>query len=162
MRTHGKSLALATLATFVVASAAMAQDYVPGQVIVKYSSNKAAGEAAAAAIGATAIETLDSIGAVVLSVGDVDGAVSALSASGGVEYAEPNYLLHASAIPNDPLYGSLYGMDKIDAPLAWDVTTGDPSIIVAVIDTGIDYNHPDLAANVWTNPGEIAGNGIDD
>jgi subtilisin family serine protease len=50
----------------------------------------------------------------------------------------------------------------IDAPEAWDIHTGDRSILVGVIDTGIDYNHPDLAANMWTNPNEIAGNGIDD
>src|SRR6185369_5814767 len=52
-------------------------------------------------------------------------------------------------------------MEKINAPAAWNITTGG-SVKVAVIDSGVDYNHPDLAANVWTNPGEIAGNGVDD
>ena len=50
----------------------------------------------------------------------------------------------------------------IDAPEAWDLTTGSAGVVVGVIDTGVDYNHPDLAANIWTNPGEIAGNGVDD
>jgi len=66
------------------------------------------------------------------------------------------------AVPTDPYYNQLWGMDSIDAPEAWSITTGSSSVVVAVIDTGVDYTHVDLAANIWTNPGEIAGNGIDD
>ena len=79
----------------------------------------------------------------------------------------------ATSTPNDPRYGDLYGLHNtgqsggtidadIDAPEAWQVSTGSRDIIVGVVDTGIDYTHPDLAANMWVNPGEIAGNGIDD
>ena len=79
----------------------------------------------------------------------------------------------ATSSPNDPRYGDLYGLHNtgqsggtpnadIDAPEAWSVSTGSRDVIVAVVDTGIDYNHPDLAANMWVNPGEIAGNGVDD
>ena len=77
-------------------------------------------------------------------------------------YAEPDFVVTAIATPNDPLYGQLWGMAKINAPAAWDVSTGSAGVVVGDIDTGIDYNHPDLAANIWVNPGEIAGNGLDD
>ncbi len=77
-------------------------------------------------------------------------------------YVEPVYVVHALETPNDPYYGELYGMERIMGPDAWDDHTGDQEFIVAVIDTGIDYNHPDLVANIWTNPGEIPGNGQDD
>lgn len=79
-----------------------------------------------------------------------------------VVYAEPDYILEAFATPNDPHYGVLYGMEKIGAPKAWDITKGTGETIVAVIDTGVDWNHPDLKANIWKNEDEIPGNGIDD
>lgn len=89
-------------------------------------------------------------------------AVSYYQGLPGVDYATPDYEVQLERTPNDPSYGSLYGLTKISAPLAWDTTTGSSSMIVAVIDTGVDYNHPDLAANMWRNPREIPGNGIDD
>ena len=90
----------------------------------------------------------------------------------GVRYVEPDRVVTATAIPNDPSFNRLWGLNNtaqtgglsnadIDAPAAWDVTTGSRSVVVAVVDTGIDYNHPDLAANVWRNPRETAGDGID-
>lgn len=79
-----------------------------------------------------------------------------------VEYAQPNYRYHLLSTPNDPSYGSLWGMLKIQAPAAWDTRTSASSVTVAVIDTGIAYSHPDLAANMWTNQGEIPWNNIDD
>ncbi len=99
-------------------------------------------------------------------------AIQRLSASSAVRYAEPNYIVTAAAIPNDPRFPELYGLNNtgqtggtpdadIDAPEAWDQQTGT-DVVVAVIDTGLDYNHEDIVGNVWTNPGEIPGNGIDD
>ncbi len=63
---------------------------------------------------------------------------------------------------NDPLYGNQWGLAKINIEGAWANTRGDPTIIIAVIDSGIDLTHPDLQNQLWTNPGEIADNGIDD
>jgi len=97
----------------------------------------------------------------------VEDAMAAFRAMPGVALVQPNYIRRAiqSAPPNDPYWldGSLWGLDKIQAPAAWtNFTTGDGSVIVASIDTGVDYTHPDLAANMWRNPLEIPGNGIDD
>jgi len=92
----------------------------------------------------------------------VSQAQQALQHNPNVLYAEPDYIVSADVTPNDPLWGNLYGIGKINAPAAWDTFTGDANFVVAIIDTGIVYNHPDLAANMWHNPGEIAGNGLDD
>ncbi len=93
-------------------------------------------------------------------------AASILRAGGpGISYVEPDFLRFAGAIPNDSRFGELWGMNSaqdadIDAPEAWDLFMGNGSIVVGIIDTGIDYNHPDLAANIWVNPGEdLNGNG---
>jgi len=82
---------------------------------------------------------------------DVMNAVELLSRREEVVHAEPNYQIEAANIPNDPYYDSLWAMDKIDAPKAWDITTGSEEVVVAVIDSGIDYNHPDLKDNMWTS-----------
>lgn len=79
-----------------------------------------------------------------------------------VEYAEPNYIYQASAMPNDPSYSMQWGMYRVEASAAWDVTEGSGNVVVAVVDTGVDYNHQDLSNNIWTNTKEIPGNGIDD
>ncbi len=89
----------------------------------------------------------------------VDQALKYFQGLPGVDYATPDYEVRLERTPNDPSFanGSLYGMTKIDAPTAWDNSTGSESMIVAVIDSGVDYNHPDLAQNIWTNSGEIPG-----
>lgn len=104
----------------------------------------------------------------------VPDGVAALSAEAKfVLYAEPDYIVEAQVIPDDSRFTELWGMHNtgqsggtadadIDAPEAWDMATGSTTVRVGVIDTGIDLTHPDLAANIWINPNEIAGNSIDD
>lgn len=76
--------------------------------------------------------------------------------------AQPNFIYRVLATPNDPRYGELYGLTKIQAPTAWNTTTGSTNVVVAIIDTGVLYTHEDLAPNMWRNPGEIPGNNLDD
>ncbi|MDY3560703.1 S8 family serine peptidase [Gemmata sp. JC673] len=94
---------------------------------------------------------------------DLNGAISYFSALPGVEAAELDQIVQARRTPNDERYDtSFYGPQKIGAETVWDRTTGNPNFVVGVIDSGVDYTHPDLAANIWTNPGEVPDNGIDD
>lgn len=80
----------------------------------------------------------------------------------GVVYAEPNYLQRLCVSPDDPDFVQQWSLPKIQAELAWDIQTGGSDVIVAVVDTGIDYLHEDLEANIWHNLGEIPDNGLDD
>jgi len=115
---------------------------------------------------------------------DIDNVVAELSANPDVVFAEPDYIAYPADIPNlnhaptssrlspalavqqltidDPLYSQQWGMAKINIEGAWSATYGAPTVTIAVIDSGIDLTHVDLQNNLWTNPGEIAGNGIDD
>ena len=79
-----------------------------------------------------------------------------------MEAVSPNYRRRLQRLPNDPKFAKCWGMTKISAPAAWEKTTGSAGVVIAVVDTGVDYRHEDLAANMWRNPGEIPGNGIDD
>jgi subtilisin family serine protease len=88
--------------------------------------------------------------------------LSALGANPDVEAVSPNYCRRAQRLPNDPKYASQWGLARIKAPEAWERTVGTSGAVLALIDTGVDYGHADLKANMWRNPGETAGNGIDD
>jgi len=89
---------------------------------------------------------------------------------GGAIQVFPNIVKHLEdTLPVDPQFSSQWCHENtdnpyadMDSPKAWDITTGSVDVVVALIDSGVDYTHPDLAANIWTNPWEIADNGIDD
>ena len=89
-----------------------------------------------------------------------------------VLYAEPDYIVSVGGLPDDTRFDDLWGMHNtgqtggvddadIDAPEAWEISTGTKDVVVGVIDSGIDHSHPDLNGNMWVNPGEIAGDGVD-
>lgn len=92
----------------------------------------------------------------------VEAAIAQLRARPGVAFAQPDYRVQLTTAPNDPAAGSLWGLDAIHAPQAWNTGTGTGRTVVAVIDSGIAYNHPDLRPNMWVNAREIPGNGRDD
>jgi hypothetical protein len=87
---------------------------------------------------------------------------TALSACPDIKHVTLNYYGILSGTPNDPLWTSQWALQKIQMPNAWDVTKPSSTILVGIMDTGLDYTHVDLADNIWANPNEIAGNGIDD
>lgn len=105
------------------------------------------------------------LGVLVLKVpaGHVPQVVAHLKQNPAVQFAEPDYQVQAvDTTPNDPDWASQYGPSNIQAPHAWDITTGLSSVTIAIIDTGVDLTHPDLASKIWNNIYEIAGNGVDD
>lgn len=147
-------------------------------VLVKFKDN-GTGKAARSLLKAAGVvevqnfQLVDGLKLTQLSPGEtVEGAVSTLKSSPNVAYAEPNYRVTAMATPNDTRFNQQWALNNtgqiggangsdIKASQAWDVQTGN-NVIIAVIDTGVDYNHPDLRDNIWTNAAEIANNGIDD
>jgi subtilisin family serine protease len=157
------------------------REYVDRQVIVKLKDNAPATEADALrnSVRASVLKRFPSIGAELwqLSGGTVEQAMVRYRQDPRIEYIEPNYKVslireRIERIPNDPRFPQMWGLNNtgqtggtpdadIDAPEAWDIETGN-NVIVGVIDTGVDWQHEDLAANIWTNPGEIPNNNIDD
>ena len=141
--------------------------YAPGEILVKYkgAAQSAAPEFYNRRWGTRTLNFLESQGVHRIKLPAdmaLHEALELFRQDPQVEYAEPNYLRYVRATPDDTSYSSLWGLSNINAPGAWDVGTDCSPVVVALIDTGADDTHPDLAANIWTNPGEIAGNGLDD
>ncbi len=151
-------------------AAAPKQTYVANELLVQFADAKALNGARTlnAQVGATVLRefTFAPWQHVRLPAGlSMKAALARYQQMPGVVYAQPNFIYAPTDTnPNDPrfLSGEQYGLAKIQAPLAWDTTTGSTSVVVAIVDTGVRYTHQDLSANMWHNPGEVAGNGIDD
>ncbi|MBI3509802.1 MAG: S8 family peptidase [Bacteroidetes bacterium] len=95
-------------------------------------------------------------------INQVDNLLNAMTFLDYVEYAEKAPLYNLSYSPNDYNAGTQWGLHKINAPQAWDISSGSAAVKIAIVDNAVDYMHEDLFGNAWTNPGEIPGNGIDD
>lgn len=156
-----------------------AADFVEGEVLMRFKAGTSpmAILGAHAAVGARVLQTfrlVDNLARVALPAGvTVEEAIRRYRQNPDVLYAEPNFIVRKAAAPNDPRFGELWGLlntgqaggtpdADIDATEAWDTTTGSRNVVVTVIDTGIDYNHPDLTANMWRNEADCNSNSIDD
>lgn len=158
-------------------------EYVKDELLVRFKPNlpKSAIDQINATIGAQVLQEfqiVSNLQRVKLPPSlSVPEAIARYKSTPNVLYAEPNYIhkkdQNAQLTPNDPSFNQLWGLHNtgqtggtpdadIDAVEAWDISTGSSSVVVFVIDTGVDYNHPDLTANLWNNPGETPANGIDD
>ena len=183
-RKSWRGLALEALEARTLLSATFA----PNELIIQFNPGATEG-AKAAAMGDVSASKKEHIHTPVMAASGASGldlvtlpqgwtvnsAITKLKNNPAIAYAEPNWIFTAQATSNDPYYtnGNLWGMyGDATSPAnafgsqageAWaSGNVGSSSVVVGIIDEGIDYTHPDLAANIWTNPGEIAGNGIDD
>ena len=162
--------------------------FVPGELLVRFDTSQPAVagddgmQRTVSAVGGRVVQTLDAAAPGLRRVAldpnvTVEQARAALEQRGDVIYAEPNYVMRAAGLPNDSRFPELWGLHNtgqrvqgvtgtvdadIDAPEAWNVTTGSSAVTVAVLDSGVAYDHPDLAPNMWANTREVAGNRVDD
>lgn len=137
------------------------QPFVTDEVIVRFepAAKGAAREQALRDVDALSARPLALRGAYTLHLGSettVSEATAELERRSDVAWAEPNHLYHTTAVPNDRRFPELWGLSQpsdadIDAPEAWNLETGDPAVVVGVIDSGVAYGHPDLVPNRWTN-----------
>src|SRR4051794_14822952 len=166
-------------AALPAAAAGQGPSHYPSEILVHFKQNAPPGLAGRDVLAGTDLG--DSIGAdhrlheVKLGNGvGVDAALTAYKKNPNVDYVEPNWVYTTQSVSNDPYYtnGSLWGMEGdttspantygSKAGAAWaQGATGSQSVFVGIIDEGIQYTHPDLAANAWTNPYETPGDGID-
>ncbi len=148
-------------------------EYAPDEILVRFKRDSTAPDRAQAR-AATGIRTFREFRSVErlqllklptgTSVGD---AIEYYARQPNVAYAEPNYRVRALVEPGDTRFGELWGLHSstdvdIDAPEAWDLTTGSQAVVVGIIDTGIDYTHPDLVNNLFRNPLDCDADGVDD
>jgi subtilisin family serine protease len=153
--------------------------WVPGEVLVKFRSDTPRTKldtvlAKASYKSARAYSSIPGLRHVKLADdGDAARAIAAYRADPSVEYAELNYIFTIDALPNDPRLNEEWSLNNvgqtsgqsdadIDAAEAWDTTTGSTDVVIGVLDTGVDYTHPDLSANIFENTVECDGDGVDD
>ena len=156
-------------------------EFETGEIIVKFKEGipQASVKSLLLAEGMSVLNELDKLGIMLLPVpeGQELEKIEKLKRNPLVEYAEPNYIVqvanpiatepHYSPLPmavwpDDSYFPSQWNLSKIEAPAAWDITTGGDKVVIAVIGTGVSLDHPELQDKIWTNRGETPDNDIDD
>lgn len=142
-------------------------EYVPGEILVKFKKGVSQREIRSvnALHQGRVLRELPKVKVLRLKLPpgvDVCEAAKSYQSHPEVEYAEPNYIYHPYMVPNDPFYTKQWALKKIEVEQAWDIQKGDKNVVIAIVDTGIDWKHPDLANKIWVNNEETDGNGIDD
>ncbi len=157
----------------------LADEVIPGEYLVTYNQNstRTSRSLSTQSLGLNVIQNYELIDTTLVSLPkgrSLDKkTIKELKRSGIIKSIEPNFRVKAFATPNDSKYSQMWGLNNtgqsggtvdvdIDAPEAWNISQGSSEVIIAVLDTGVLYTHPDLKNNMWNNSAEIPGNGIDD
>jgi subtilisin family serine protease len=138
-------------------------NFVPGQVIVGLKQLDSSFNEKAKGLGGKVIDENNILKArlIQVSVNSEESFINAIVKNPNVRYADKNYIVHATSIPNDPDWDIQWNMKKIQVDTAWDVPPNYQDVVVAVVDSGVQWNHPDLAANIWENVDDDCFDGID-
>ena len=160
MRLAVTCLALAVLGLVPAPAAGAEAPYLPGQLVVRFAPGADARERTElrARAGAKVLDALP--GTPRLQLLDLPAGVSVREAQQRLErapevlYAEPNHRLQLDSVPNDPRFGEQWHLGRIEAPRAWDFAPAGRDVVAGVIDSGVEFRHPDLRDNIWRNPGE--------
>src|SRR5262245_44341749 len=145
-------LALVTVLIFAAVTADATPPHVPGRILIKPKTHspEAALQSLLAAHGSAQVGTVHQLNLRIARVPEehLDKLLAALQHNPNIEFAEPDYILEPTLVPNDTYYSLAWHLPKISAPAAWDVSVGTSNVTVAILDSGIDATHPDLAGRI--------------